>query len=278
MTRSASNVGDRIVRTDDGAAIAATVESPQTETGPTVVLLHGWGAGRPVWQAVTAKLLAEGHRVVRYDSRGHGASTLGREPITIPRLASDLAAVLTDLDITDAVLVGHSGGGFSLLSYVTTFRAEAESRVRAMVLLATAAHDRDLPASEIKMMGNPVFHWALNRGFLGKLMLRQTLGEKPSAATAETNRHMFAKTPRQVRSDYFGAMGKMDMRADLATVTIPAVVIAGDKDKMISPNLGKAVATALPAAGFRSAPGIGHMVPLEAPDLVTHAITEMAGR
>ncbi|CRK62121.1 putative hydrolase [Alloactinosynnema sp. L-07] len=278
MTRSISTAADLVVRTDDGAELAVTVEEPRDERGPTVVLVHGWGAARAVWHHVAGRLLTAGHRVVRYDHRGHGASTVGKDGITVERLGADLAAVLAQLDITGAVLVGHSGGGFAAMSYATTYRTEAQARVRSMVLLATAAHDRKEPAGEVKMMGNPVFHFALNRGPVGRAMLRQTLGENPSAAVAESNRRMFAGTPRKVRQAYFGCMGEMDMRADLTTVSIPAVVIAGSRDKMIRPELGAVVADSLPDAEFRIAKGIGHMVPLEAPDVVAAAVTEMAAR
>ncbi|HVK25558.1 MAG TPA: alpha/beta hydrolase [Actinokineospora sp.] len=278
MTRSIATTADRVVRTDDGAELAVTVEEPRDERAPTVVLLHGWGAARAVWHEAVGELLTAGHRVVRYDHRGHGASTVGKDGITVPRLGADLAAVLAQLDITGAVVVGHSGGGFAAMAYATTYRAEAEARIRSLVLLATAAHDRKEPDSEVKMMGNPVFHWALNRGPIGRAMLRQTLGADPSAAVAEANRRMFAATPRKVRSAYFGCMGEMDMRADLATVSIPAVVIAGSRDKMIRPELGAVVAASLPDAEFRIAQGIGHMVPLEAPALVVEAVTEMSSR
>lgn len=59
---------------------------------------------------VAHRLLDAGHRVVLYDQRGHGESSLGRAPVTVERLGEDLAAVLKHLDVRDAVLAGHSMG------------------------------------------------------------------------------------------------------------------------------------------------------------------------
>ncbi|SDI44638.1 Pimeloyl-ACP methyl ester carboxylesterase [Actinokineospora alba] len=279
MTRSAANrpkVTDTVVRTDDGAELAVTDESPVSGHSPAVVLVHGWGAARPVWRAVAADLVAAGHRVISYDQRGHGKSTLGAQPIGIARLGADLGAVLGAVDLHGAVVVGHSGGGFAAMSYVTAMRADARARVRGLVLLSTAAHDRDIPNSEVKMMGNAVFSWALRRPPIGRAMLRQTFGaKKPAPPTAEANRRMFAGTDRTVRADYFRASRGMDLRDDLRTVPIPAVVLAGDADKMIRPDLGEAVAAALPEATFRTEPGVGHMFPLEAPAAVVSAVAEV---
>ncbi|SDL04018.1 4'-phosphopantetheinyl transferase superfamily protein [Nonomuraea jiangxiensis] len=61
-------------------------------------------------------------------------------------------------------------------------------------------------------------------------------------------------------------------------VTVPAVVLAGDADKVIAPELGEAVAAALPYARFERVPGAGHTLPLEAPGRIVMAVAELAGR
>jgi pimeloyl-ACP methyl ester carboxylesterase len=240
--------------------------------GTTVVLSHGWAAGRAVWDAVIPLLLVQGHTVVTYDQRGHGASTLGSEPIGIARLASDLDAVLSAVDATDALVVGHSGGGFAALQLV----ASGTTRVRGLVLLSTAANDQDTPESEVKLMGNPVFAWAFRRGPLGRKMLGSTVGPNIPKHALEAHRVLFAGTARQVRAAYFKSSQGMDLCADLANVTLPAVVLHGDVDKVIDSSLGKVVAGTLPNARFELLTGTGHMLPLEAPERVAYAVKELA--
>lgn len=273
--RAPATKNERRIRVSDGAVLAVTTQSPDTPATTTAVLAHGWGATRALWRTVAPRLLAAGLRVVSYDQRGHGESGLGREGITIARVGRDLAEVLAETETRDAILVGHSGGAFGVLSHVT---AGSVDRVRGMVLLAAAAHDQDTPHKEVKLMGNPVFHWALNRRFIGRKMLRHTLGDKPSGAVAELNRKMFAETPRAVRSDCFASSRGMDLREPLSRVAVPAVVLAGEKDKVVKPELGAVVADVLPRARHELIPGAGHMLPLETPELVIRAVTELAGR
>ena len=272
-----TNTIDSTVRTSDGAEIAVTVATPAGPALGTVVLSHGWAAGREAWAGVQRRLLGAGHTVVSYDQRGHGASTLGSAPITVERLGKDLADVLAAVNVRDAVLAGHSGGGFAAQWYVTAKAAEAEVRVKALALFATAAHDQDAPDSEIKLMGNPVFSFALRRAPIGRAMLGSTLGPEPLPSVSETNRRMFAAIDRKTRAAFFAAGRGMDFRAALATVTVPTVVLAGDADTVIKPELGAAVADALPNSRFESVPRCGHMLPLEAPERLAQVILELAG-
>lgn len=267
----------RIVRTGDGARLAVSVLGPPAGTGAgTVVLSHGWAAGREAWRSVAGRLVGLGYTVVTYDQRGHGESTLGAEPVGVTRLGDDLATVLAAVDARDAVLVGHSGGGFAAMSYAVNHRADAAERVRGLALLATAAHDQETPDSEVKLMGNPVFSWAVSRGPLGRKMLRQTMGPKPEASALETNRRLFAATPRKVRADFFRSSRGMDLRDGLRSVDVPAVVLAGTADTVIDPELGRAVAEALPNARYEQVADAGHMLPLESPDRVATVVVDLA--
>jgi pimeloyl-ACP methyl ester carboxylesterase/uncharacterized protein YndB with AHSA1/START domain len=267
---------DLTVATSDGARLAVSVLGPPVGAGTgTVVLSHGWAAGREAWSAVAARLVRLGCTVVTYDQRGHGESTLGTDPVGVRRLGDDLAAVLAAVDARDAVLVGHSGGGFAAMSYAIDHGADASERLRGLALLATAAHDQETPDSEVSLMGNLVFSWALSRGPLGRQMLRKTMGAKADASVVETTRRLFAATPRQVRADYFRSSRGMDLRAGLRAVEVPAIVLAGTTDTVIDPELGRAVAESLPYARYEQVAGTGHMLPLEAPDAVAKAIAEL---
>ncbi|MEV8631413.1 alpha/beta hydrolase [Streptosporangium sp. NPDC051023] len=276
---TAARTTEHVVRTDDGAKLAVTVRVPSLRViGSTVVLSHGWAASRRMWQEVADRLLAKGHSVVLYDQRGHGRSTLGRSPIGVERLGDDLATVLAAFDTRNAVVAGHSGGGFAAMSFAVRDPGRASMRLRGLVLVATAAHDQDTPDGEVRMMGNRLFSWALSRPWLGRRLLGQTMGPQPDRAALETNRRMFAATAARVRADCFRSSRGMDLRAGLMSVAVPAVVLAGDADRVIAPKLGESIAMTMPNARFERVPGAGHMLPLEAPDRVARAIVELADR
>lgn len=274
MTRSVTSE-EFAIRTDDGAELAVTIRG---SGGTQIVLSHGWAGGRRLWDAVSEKLLAAGHTVVTYDQRGHGASRLGRAPIGISRCGADLGAVLDRIDARDAVIAGHSGGGFSAMAYAVAEPNQANVRLRGLALLGTAAHDQDTSDGEVKTMGSPVFSWALSRAPLGRLMLRKTMGVHPDPDALELHRQLFAATPAKVRADYFRSSRGMDLRAGLTDITVPTMVLSGANDTVIAAELGEAIAEAMPNASYERLPDIGHMVPIEAPDRVATVILELAAR
>nr|WP_042186350.1 alpha/beta hydrolase [Kibdelosporangium sp. MJ126-NF4]CEL17222.1 Beta-ketoadipate enol-lactone hydrolase [Kibdelosporangium sp. MJ126-NF4]CTQ91548.1 Beta-ketoadipate enol-lactone hydrolase (EC 3.1.1.24) [Kibdelosporangium sp. MJ126-NF4] len=255
--------------TSDGASLAISVHGP--EDGPVVVFAHGWAAGRGVWNLVVPQLVDAGLRVVTYDQRGHGESTVGISPVGIARFAMDLGDVLVAVDARDAIVVGHSGGGFAALCHAIT----DSSRIGGLVLLATAAHEQNTPKGEVRLMGNPVFSFALRRGPLGRKMISSTVGPDISPDALESHRALFAGTNRKVRSACFGCTSGMDLRPGLASVSVPALVLHGNADAVIKPELGQVVAETLPKADFEEIPRAGHMLPLEAPDSVVQAILNL---
>jgi pimeloyl-ACP methyl ester carboxylesterase len=257
-----------VIRTDDGASLAVSVTGPAD--GPAVVLSHGWAAGRGVWDYVVPELVSAGLQVFTYDQRGHGSSTSGISPIGIARLAMDLGEILSLVD--SAVVVGHSGGGFAALSHAIS----APAKIRGLVLLSTAAHDQNTPKGEVSLMGNPIFSFALRRGPIGRKMISSTVGPGVSPEALEAHRALFAGTARQVRSACFGCTSGMDLRPGLPSITAPAVVLHGNVDKVIAPDLGRVVAEELPNARFEEVKDCGHMLPLEAPDRVARAIISVA--
>ena len=73
----------RRVATDDGVELAVTVAGP--DDAPTVVLSHCWTGSRAIWGPVAERLVADDHRVVLYDQRGHGESTHTTDPPSMGR-------------------------------------------------------------------------------------------------------------------------------------------------------------------------------------------------
>lgn len=128
------------LHTDDGADLAVLVAGD----GPVVVLPHCWTGGMSIWAPVARGLVAGGHRVVLYDQRGHGSSTLGTGPISIDRLGLDLAVVLERLDVNDVVLAGHSMGGMTIQALAKVRSDVLAGRVSGVVLASTAAHTGNL--------------------------------------------------------------------------------------------------------------------------------------
>lgn len=274
---TAPAAGEVLLATEDGGRLALSVLPPLEHGGerlPAVVLTHGWGGSRRVWSPVTDRLLRRGFPVVLYDLRGHGASTVGSFGISSEAMTADLARVV-DYIGGAPIVVGHSGGGFAALSLVAASGPGAGPV--GLVLVASAAHDQDTPEKEASMMEAPLFSWALRRPALGRLLLGQMTGTALDPRLREVNRQVFARTAPPVRAACFRSSRGMDLRAALASVRVPAAVLAGEKDKVIRPELGRELASALPGATFALLPGAGHVLPLERPDEVVAAVLRVGG-
>ena len=127
---------DVIVERPDGTRLRVRIAG----TGPPVVLAHGIALTLGEWNLVADLLLADGYRVVAFDARGHGQSTIGTQGVSAPVMAADLAAVLEATGTTDAILVGHSMGGFLALEAVLEV-PEVPVRLAGLVRAATFAGD-----------------------------------------------------------------------------------------------------------------------------------------
>ena len=286
--RGLEGAEERTVATDDGAVLAVTVAPGTADTtgtavttgtaGPTVLFAHGWTNNRSVWLPVARRVAAAGHPVALYDQRGHGASTRGTDPLGIERLGDDMATVLDQLALRDVVVVGHSMGGFTTMSFACRHRDLLDERVRGMALVSTAAHGlsmgRMAPVVE-RLLRSPTVERVV-RARSGLVFTRRVLGRRPRPEDVLSTREMFVGTPAEVRAGYFVSFGAMDLRLCLADVDVPTVVMVGARDTLTPPRLGRVVADTIPGARYELLPHAGHMLPLERTGEVAEAVLSLA--
>ncbi|HEV7535425.1 MAG TPA: alpha/beta fold hydrolase, partial [Acidimicrobiia bacterium] len=229
---------------------------------------------------VAARLVAAGCRVVLYDQRGHGASTMGADAPTVEALGDDLAAILDALDVRHAVLAGHSMGGMTLQALAVARPDVIAARVRAMVLAGTAGFG--VAAGPFSVPVRFVTgHRRLDRvmaGRLGPALSRGSVGRRPRQAHLVATRDAWLSLPADVRRRFLIALQAMDFRAALAQVAVPTTVVVGTRDLLTPPRLGRALAAAIPGARLVEVPGAGHMLPYEDPDLLAALILEAADK
>lgn len=108
--------------------------------GPALVFLHGGFGNIETFNAI-APHLSDSHRLIGIDSRGQGKSTLGTLPLTYRRIAQDVAAVLTHLDIEQCNVIGHSDGGIAALRLAATGAVKIERLVTIGSHWTLAAND-----------------------------------------------------------------------------------------------------------------------------------------
>ena len=261
-----------VVTTTDGAELALHVAGP--DDGPVVVLVHCWTGAKELWGPVARRLVHLGHRVVLYDQRGHGCSTWGDGMPDIDRLGDDLSVVLAHVDARDAVVAGHSMGGMSVQAYVGRHSGDASERLAGVVLVSTAARTfgRELPAAVAeRLLGDASPNWT-RTGRVGAALARGSLGRDAPHAHALAVRDLLHATPGSVRVACLLAMARMDLRAGLASVPVPAAVLVGTSDRLTPPRSARALTAAWPGASVTVLAGAGHMLPIERPDEIVEAV------
>lgn len=257
------------ITTDDGAILSAVLEGGD---GPLVVLSHCWTGSRFIWAAVTERLVESGYRVLSYDQRGHGASTVGAKGMSIHRIGADLAFVLQTLDAKGALVAGHSLGGMAIQAMAIHHPDCIHQHVREVFLVATAAYGvgmNRLRKLVTPVIGSPLLERVM-RGRLGLLFVRGSLGSQARQADIVNTRDHFISCQPHVRSGILDAMQRMDLR-HLKTIDVPVTVVHGTRDLLTPPSRGRELAKRL-KADLVWIEGAGHMLPLEAPDRIAQQI------
>ena len=242
--------GEQVLITrPDGTVLRALVAGQ----GPPVILVHGYTASIVEWNFVSDELQARGFRVIAFDQRGHGRSTLGSDGIGSEPMAADLAAVLRHFDVHDGVLVGHSMGGFVTIRTVLD-HAELAQRLRGLVLFATWA-GRILDEAPQNRLQIPL----LQSGILQRLLHNKTVavlfgaaqcGARPSPAMLSVfvelfNQHLDEHGPLL---PIVRAFSREDRYPRLAEIAVPTVVMVGSADRTTPPSHSRWLAEGIPGA------------------------------
>ena len=278
-----------LVPSADGTRL--NVEVHGQDGAPTVVLIHGWTCNTTFWAPVVKGLLAaaEPTRVVVYDQRGHGGSEApGRDGYGVPILVEDLTAVL-DAAVPAgerAVLAGHSMGGMTIMA--AGGNDAVLSRAGGAVLCSTGF--RALPGSSSVVPGLkrfPKANRAAHRALLGsclpigpitpvsRAMLKRTaLGPKADRQTQNVNARIIVACRPKSRAAWGHVLRELDVSDRVTRLDVPTSVLFGTKDRLTPAAAhAQAIADALPDfVGLTTLSGLGHMTPLEAPDVVVSLI------
>jgi non-heme chloroperoxidase len=100
--------------------------------GQPIVFSHGWPLSADDWDTQMMFFALRGYRVIAHDRRGHGRSSQVFDGHDMDHYADDLAALMSHLDIENAVHVGHSTGGGEVVRYIAR---HGESRMNKAVLI-----------------------------------------------------------------------------------------------------------------------------------------------
>jgi pimeloyl-ACP methyl ester carboxylesterase len=236
--------------------------------GAPILLSHGVTITSRVWVKQFRSLPREGVRVVAFDHRGHGASTVGDSGYSLDNLAADLRTVIEALDLRDAILVGHSMGGVAVQAFALRHPEVLHERVRGLVLVSTLAKtsvsaSRQLRCVAERVAGGFDLRKVMARPNLGSMFSRIGFGREPLASHVELNREMLASCDTTTARQATTALLGLDLTAELSRLDLPTLVLGGTADVITPPSESRRLAELIPGARLHQFPGAGHMLMLE---------------
>jgi len=236
------------------------------------VLVHGLADDHRAWRRTLPDLMLR-HRVVMYDLRGHGETSLGSPDGTLRQLAEDLAHMLRALKLERVDVAGFSLGG----TIAMRLAIDHPERVGRLVLVATSSR-----------VGRAACEWYRERVAMVERAdpgLRATLDRDTADVYAQSPveleeglliRRQSTADPRGY-ANACAAMAGLNaapLDPDLPRVEAPTLIVASDRDQHCPPKAAAIIAAGIRGSRLEVLEGAGHAIPVEKPRELAGLMTE----
>ncbi len=247
--------------------------------GPrTLVLINGYSASALAWPRDWLHALSRAARVITLDNRGSGWSRIVPTPFTVRDMADDVVAVLDDAGLDAAVVMGLSMGGM----IAQELALSAPDRVTGLALVATRPpipRFHTPPASSLFALGRPLLPGETLRGYFERLWSSAAApgfaAAHPEVIEELIEQSLDRPTPRGMLLHQLRAMSGWAHAERLSGLSLPVCVIHGELDTFSPPVNGRELQRLIPGATLHLLPGVGHLVPQEAPDALRERLLEL---
>jgi len=234
----------------------------------TLVFINSLGTDLRIWDGVVPHF-SNRYRIIRYDKRGHGLSDCPPAPYAIRDHATDLAALLDQLEIPQAILVGISVGGMIALDFAATW----PERVQSLVLCDTAPkigtavlwNERITNLRQNGMV-------ALSDMILSRWFASSFARQNPAAYSGYAN--MLTRMPIAGYTGTCEAIRDADLTETTKTIAAPTLVLCGAEDMATPPALVSGLCELMPHATYQKIPNAGHLPCIEQPDIMAQHIAQ----
>lgn len=240
----------------NGTEIFYSLEGPQTR--PVVTLSHSLMASHRMWDAQMPAL--RDYCVLRYDTRGHGASAVPEGPYTLEMLADDAIALLEELGIQKTVFCGLSMGGMT----AQTLALKRPDLLRGLILCDTSSrYDAEarqqwkerIAAAEENGMDSMV-EATIDRWFSPEFCEHH--GQEVDAVRA-----MIRTTPLAGYKGCAAAISNLDLTDRLHEIHVPTLAIVGENDPGTPVSAHEVIAAKIPSADLLVLPRARHLSNIE---------------
>jgi len=266
-----------VLEAPSGSRLHVEMEGPADR--PVIVLTHGWALDSTAWYYVR-KELAKHYRLVLWDLPGLGRSTQPADGrYSVERLAEDLRSVIAHTGDRPVTLVGHSIGGFMMLTLARRHPELLRGKINGMVFMDTTHTwplNTVMASGLLKLLRWPVIEplllltillwplmWLSNlqsylNGTSHIVNRISSLSRGVTRGQLEYGTRFNIKDKPNVIAKGLRAVLRWDETPTPATITVPVRVLAGDADRVTKPEAGKAISELAPDADFILVEPAGH--------------------
>lgn len=209
-------------------------------TGRPVVFSHGWPLHADAWESQMVFLAQHGYRCVAHDRRGHGRSGQPWQGNDMDTYADDLAELMNQLDLNDAILIGHSTGGGEVARYIGRHGTSRVAKAVLMgsvtpLMLKTKANPDGVPMEKFDEIRAGVaadrsqFYKDLSTPFYGA----NRKDHKVSQGTRDAFWMQSMEGGLWNELECIKAFSETDFHEDLKKFDVPTLIIHGDDDQIV---------------------------------------------
>jgi 3-oxoadipate enol-lactonase len=232
---------------------------------PVLVLANSLGTNLHMWDDVVPRLASE-YRVLRYDMRGHGSSSVPARPYSLADLGNDLLSLLDELGIVRCNFCGISIGG--LLGMCLGIHAP--HRVEKLILANTAARI-GTEAGWNERISQVLRGGVASIADAGMERWFSATFRQNSPAKVAAIREMLAATSPEGYAGCCAALRDADMTANLHRLRAPSLIVAGELDPATTPTEARVLAQRIAEARLVELP-TAHLSPVELPEEFSSAV------
>lgn len=218
--------------------------------GTPILLLNGWGGSSESWSVEMVRLLSESHTVVLVDNRGTGRSDKPGGPYTIEQMAGDAYRVLVEADVGAAHVLGFSMGGYIAQALAIN---HTES-VRSLILCATSpgsVHRVPIaPDSAAKLAKVSDEHLPKRERVRAMvyLLYQREYADSRIEELIEEESYDANPTPVHALLSQSAATASFNPWDRLPELKVPALIMAGDSDRLLPPENSRLLAERIPGS------------------------------
>lgn len=209
-------------------------------SGQPIILIHGWPLSGKSWELQIPPLVEAGYRVISYDRKGFGKSSVSSSGYDYDGLTKDLHEIITELDLKNVILFGFSMGGGEVVRYLTNYGAENVDKVAlisSIIPIVKQTEDNPAGVPEKDLIGildsvkkdRVTFLAGFHKNFYNFGLLKHSVSEEHLHYDWSISSHASPLATLKTAESWAGT----DFRPELKNVTVKTLIVHGDADQIV---------------------------------------------